>query len=179
VTAGGTVSRTPAESDQLFRLARLTLLLAVVAEADPAGIDRERLGIYDFLAANPLLVAREEGDPDRFTLRLAGFDDRALGYASPAQRYVTRARQLPADLARLASYGLVSVTVAGRIRSRLTDRGHDMAAQFTAMYARSYTAAAGIVVRRLRRLSGRKLRENLRDWLTVKAWRPGFPEDQT
>jgi hypothetical protein len=198
---------TSVESDQPFRLARLILLLAVVEELEPAGVDAERLGVYDFLAANPLLVARDEGDPDRLTLRLAGFDDRALGYASPAHRFATGQLRLPADLGRLVAHGLVTVTVAGRIRYRLTPRGRLMAGQFTAMYARSYTAAAGIVVRRLRRLSGRKLRDNLRDWLTVTsephhgrldpvdaietrptmdgtsstgtAWRTGFPEDET
>jgi hypothetical protein len=159
----------PAERDELFRLARLTLLLAAAEDAYPDGVDAERLGIYDFLAANPLLLARAETDPDRLGLLMAGFDDRALGYASPTQRYVTGQEALPGDLARLVAYGLVTCTVASRIRYRLTDRGHDLAVQFTAMYARSYTAAARIVVGRLRRMSGRKLRDNLRNWLTVKA----------
>lgn len=194
----------PAEGDQVFRLARLTLLLAATDEAYPDGIDAERLGIYDFLAANPLLLAHADNDPDRVGLLLAGFDDRALSYASPTQRYVTGQESLPGDLARLVAYGLATCTVSGRIRYRLTDGGHDLAVQFGAMYARSYTVAARIVVGRLRRLSGRKLRDNLRKWLTVKAgghhgrldpadviephpeattptrtaWRTGFPEDK-
>jgi hypothetical protein len=195
------------EQDPLFRLARLLLLLAVVEDAYPAGIDLERLGMYDFLAAHPLLLARAEDDPDRAALLLAGFDDRALAYASPAQRFVDAQLGLRADVARLVGYGLAAVTTDGRIRFRVTDSGHVLAGRFTAMYARAYTAAARIVVRRLRRLSGRKLRHSMREWLTVKAgpdrarldpadvmdlyptrnvtpatgtvWRTGFPEDIT
>jgi hypothetical protein len=59
--------------------------------------------------------------------------------------------------------------VAGRIRYRITAQGQQLAGRFTAMYADSYTAAARVVVGRLRRLSGSRLRENMRNWLTVKA----------
>ena len=75
------------------------------------------------------------------------------------------------------------------------------------MYAHSYAAAARVVVGRLRRLSGTKLRESMREGLTVTAgarrgrlgpvdvidlvpdpdattpprmaWPTGFPEDDT
>jgi hypothetical protein len=197
----------PAERDQPFRLALLIVLLSVAEEYLPDGIDRERLGCYAFLAANPLLVARKPTDPDRVALLLAGFDDRALSYASPAQRYVTGLQLLPGDLVLLVGYGLVTCTAAGRVRYALTERGRELAGQFTAMYAHSYAAAARVVVGRLRRLSGSKLRENMREWLTVRAgtrygrldpadvidpvpdpeataptrtaWPTGFPEDNT
>lgn len=197
----------PAEHDQPFRLALLVMLLAVAEEAYPDGIDQERLGAYAFLAANPLLVARDPTDPDRLALLLAGFDDRALSYASPAQRYVTAQQRLPGDLARLVGYGLVTCAAAGRVRYAITESGRLLAGQFTAMYAHSYAAAARVVVGRLRRLSGSKLRENMREWLTVRAgarhgrldpadvidlvpdpeataptrtaWPTGFPEDTT
>ena len=155
-----------------FRHARLVLLLAAAAEGTPDGIDAERLGIYDFLAMHPLLLARREDDPDRLTLRLAGFDDRAVAYASPAQRFVSTQLRLARDLADLVGQGLVSVTAAGRIRYRLTPDGVSMARQFTAMYSQSYVTAARIVIRRTRRLSGRKLREGLREWLTMSLDRP-------
>jgi hypothetical protein len=160
------------EQDGPFRLARLALLLAVLDETHPDGVDAERLGIYDFLAANPLLVAHADDDPDRLALQLAGFDDRALSYASPAQRYVTAQLHLPADLARLVADGLVSRVAAGRIRYRLTDRGHELAGRFEARYAHAYTVAARLVVGRLRRLSARRLRENLRGWLTAPTGTP-------
>ena len=155
------------EDSATFRLARLTLLLAVVGESAPDGVDAERLGIYDFLAAHPLLVVHQDGDPDRLALRLAGFDGQALAYASPAQRFVTSQLRLGSDLAVLVGWGLVSVTAAGRITYRLTAEGMTVAAQFAAQYSRSYTAAARIVIRRSRHLSGRKLRGSMRNWITV------------
>jgi hypothetical protein len=145
-----------------FRRTRLLLVLAVAGEE---GLDAERLGVYEFLAGQPLLLARAEDDPDRTTLRLAGFDDRAVAYASPAQRYVTAQLSLGRDLAALVARGLVGMSTTGRVTYRLTDEGVSMAGRFTAMYAQSYITAVRIVIRRLRRMSGRKLRENLRQWL--------------
>ncbi|GAA3456092.1 hypothetical protein [Dactylosporangium matsuzakiense] len=144
-----------------FRRARLLLVLAAAGEP----LDAERLGVYEFLAGQPLLVARAGDDPDRTALRLAGFDDRAVAYASPAQRYVTAQLHLNRDLATLVAAGLVAVQAAGRVTYRLTEEGASMARRFTAMYAQSYITAVRIIVRRLRRMSGRKLRENLRQWL--------------
>lgn len=145
-----------------FRCARLLLLLDVVCEENPAGLDAERLGVYDFLAAHPLLLARQPDDPDRLDLRIAGFDDRAVGYASPAHRLATAQMRLRKDLSMLAGAGLVAVTAAGRVRYRLTPAGRAAADSLTATYARSYVIAAQIIVRRLRRLSGRRLRAAVR-----------------
>ncbi|WP_433219251.1 hypothetical protein ACQP00_14695 [Dactylosporangium sp. CS-047395] len=144
-----------------FRRARLLLVLAAAGEP----VDAERLGVYEFLAGQPLLLARAEDDPDRTALRLAGFDDRTVAYASPAQRFVTAQLSLGRDLAALVNQGLIAVTAAGRVKYALTEEGTGMAGRFTAMYAQSYITAVRIVVRRLRRLSGRKLRENLRQCL--------------
>ncbi|MET7397747.1 hypothetical protein ABZS66_30090 [Dactylosporangium sp. NPDC005572] len=145
----------------VFRQARLLLLLATAAEP----VDAERLGVYDFLAAHPLLLARADTDPDRTALRLAGFDDRAAAYASPAQRWVTAQQHLARDLTELVARGLVRAAATGRVTYHLTPEGATMAAEFTAMYAQSYITAARVVIRRLRRVSGRKLREGLRQWL--------------
>jgi len=145
----------------VFRQARL--LLALECAGEP--LDAEHLGVYDFLAAHPLLLARAEDDPDRTALRLAGFDDRAVAYASPAQRFVTAQLRLGDDLAALVGRGLVQVTAAGRVTYQLTAEGAGMAARFTAMYAQLYRTAARIVIRRLRRRSTRRLREGLRQWL--------------
>jgi hypothetical protein len=142
----------------VFRCARLLLLLDLLHEDTPAGLDAERLGVYDFLSTHPLLLARGRDDPDRLTLQLAGFDDRAIAYASAGHLLVTRQQRLPRDLSTLVDAGMVSVHAAGRIRYRLTGPGREAARRLTAAYARSYTTAARIVVRRLRRLSGRRLR---------------------
>jgi hypothetical protein len=144
-----------------FRRSRLLLVLAAAGE----DLDAERLGVYEFLAGQPLLLARAEDDPDRTALRLAGFDERSVAYASPAQRWVTAQLALGRDLAALVAQGLVEVNATGRVTYGLTEEGANMAGRFTAMYAQSYITAVRIVVRRLRRLSGRRLREGLRQWL--------------
>jgi hypothetical protein len=163
------------DDSAVFRHARLVLLLAVVAEWDAEGVDAERLGIYDFLAMHPLLLARRGDDPDRFALRLAGFDERALAYASPVQRFTGARLCLTRDLAVLIGLGLVRASAAGRVRYRLTPDGAAVANQFNSTYAHAYITAGRIVVRRLRRLSGRRLRENLRLWLTAVADQPVGP----
>jgi hypothetical protein len=146
-----------------FRCARLLILLELLAGQDPEGTDAERLALYDFFAAHPLLLARDEHDPDRLHLRLAGFDDRAIAYASPGHRLATAQQRLPRDLTLLIGWGLVGVNAAGRIRYGVTRDGLDAARGLTAAYTSSYRTAARIVVRRLRPLSGRKLRETVRD----------------
>ena len=155
------------DRDPVFRAAQLTLLLDVLASVQPAGTDIERLAVYDFLAEHPLLLARHDDDPDRVRLRLAGFDDSALSYASAAQRFVGRRLRLSADLAWLIARGLVGASADGRVRYLITDTGHRVAASFRSMYASAYTDAARIVVGRLGRISDRRLRESLREWLAI------------
>src|SRR5689334_8305088 len=92
------------EDDVVFRLAQLLLLLSSLGQERRPGIALERLGYYDFLVANPLLVVTSEKDPDRIRLLMAGFDGRALSYASPAHRFTTRRERLQHDLALLVAY---------------------------------------------------------------------------
>jgi hypothetical protein len=157
------------DRDPVFRAAQLTLLLDVVARTQPGGTDLDRLAVYDFLAEHPLLLARHDDDPDRVRLRLAGFDDAALSYASAAQRFAGRRLGFPADLAWLIAHGLATVSAEGRVRYRITDAGHRLAGSFRSIRAAAYTDAARIVVGRLGRTSDRRLRESLRQWLAVGA----------
>jgi hypothetical protein len=155
------------EDDVIFRLAQLLLLLAALPRPRPSGVSLERLGCYDFLVANPLLVLTDEKDPDRKRLLMAGFDGRALIYASPAHRFTTRRERLQHDLALLVAYGLVAPTVDKSVLYAVTSTGRDLAGKFTAVYARSYRLSADILLRRLSRLSDRRLREAVRAWTTV------------
>lgn len=154
----------PVEADAAYRRARLLLLLRAAGDAHPLGLDEERLGAYDFLAAHALLLARRADDPDRADLLFHGADPRSLGYASPAQRFIAGQLALPADLAYLVAAGLVACVAAGRVRYRLTESGQDVAAAFTSVHAQAYGAAAAMVVARLRRVSGLRLRRRFRDW---------------
>jgi hypothetical protein len=155
------------EDDVIFRLAQLLLLVASLQRLRQPGISLERLGCYDFLVANPLLVLTDENDTDRKRLLMAGFDGRALSYASPAHRFTTRRERLQHDLALLVAYGLVAPTVDKSVLYSVTSSGLELAGRFTAVYARSYRLSADILVRRLARLSDKRLRESVRTWTTV------------
>jgi hypothetical protein len=155
------------EDDVIFRLAQLLLLLASLPRLGQPGISLERLGCYDFLVANPLLMLTDENDADRRRLLMAGFDGRALSYASPAHRFTTRRERLQHDLALLVAYGLVAPAVDKAVLYAVTHAGLDLANRFTAVYARSYRLSAEILVRRLSRLSDKRLSEAVRAWTTV------------
>jgi hypothetical protein len=168
---GGTARPTPVivpEDDIIFRLAQLLLLLTSVDQLGNSGVSLERLGCYDFLVANPMLVFTDEADPDRTRLLMAGFDGRALSYASPAHRFATRRERLQNDLALLVAYGLVAPAVNRSVLYAITVEGLELAGRFTALYARAYRLSADILVRRLSGMSDRRLREAVGTWTTVR-----------
>ncbi|MGB3439809.1 MAG: ABC-three component system middle component 2 [Actinophytocola sp.] len=155
------------EDDVVFRLAQLVLLLASLRQLDLPGASIERLGFYDFLVANPMLVLTDEEDRDRKRLLMAGFDGRALSYASPAHRFTTRRERLQHDLALLVAYGLVAPAVDKSVLYAVTTEGVELAGKFSAVYARSYRLSAEILLGRLRRLSDTRLREAVHTWTTT------------
>jgi nitroreductase len=147
-----------------FRLGQLLLLLGVAHRAE-LQLNLERLGTYDFLAANPFLVI-DEGEPDYRRLLLAGFSAKPLTYASSSHRFLTRRERLQHDLALLVAYGMVQVIVAnGERRYLLTDLGLDASQEFGAIYAQAYLDAASLVLRRVGRMSDQALRRQLESWL--------------
>lgn len=160
------------EDDVIFRLAQLLLLLASVNQMGKPGVSLERLGCYDFLAANPMLVLTDEADPDRTRLLMAGFDGRALSYASPAHRFATRRERLQHDLALLVAYGLAAPAADRAVLYAITGDGLKLAGRFTALYARAYRLSADILVRRLSGMSDRRLRQAVSTWTTVRRDSP-------
>lgn len=153
------------EDEVPFRLAQLLLLLDAVAAQDANGATLERIGYYDFLSANPFLVVPPEGR-DASLLRLAGFDPQVLAYASSSQRFTSRRERIQHDLALLVAYGCCRIRNRdGSLTYSITEAGQDLGGRFTATYATSFTTAAGIVVRQLRKLSDKRLREQTARWL--------------
>jgi hypothetical protein len=157
------------EDRQVFRLAQLAVLLEVAgAERIPVRTV-DRLGFYDFFSANPFVVVcgdDERDVADQLTLRLAGFSSRQLSYASTGQRFVSRRRRLQHDLALLIAYGVAAIDSTGYA---LTASGRDLAAGLGSVYAEAYRDAARVVLRRLRRLSDRQLRQQADEWLG-RSW---------
>lgn len=153
------------ESDTTFRLAQLLLLLRTLAEIDDAGSNLERLGYYDFLSANPFLVA-EILSGGRAALIMAGFDDRAISYASAGHRFTSRRERLQHDLSLLISFNFAVAHVAsGSVMYTITPLGIAVADGFQALYARAYTRSATLVINSLRRMSDTRLRTAAREWL--------------
>ncbi|MFF3822561.1 ABC-three component system middle component 2 [Streptomyces griseus] len=159
------------EDEVPFRLAQLLLLLDAVAAQDANGATLERIGYYDFLSANPFLVVSPEGR-DASLLRLAGFDPQVLAYASSSQRFTSRRERIQHDLALLVAYGCCRIRNRdGSLTYSITAAGQDLGGRFTATYAASFTTAAAIVVRQLRKLTDKRLREQTARWL-----RPDGPD---
>lgn len=157
------------EDRQVFRLAQLILLLDVVANTNVSVRTIDRLGFYDFFAANPFLVTSGSDDrdaADRLILRMAGFTDQQLSYASTGQRFASRRQRLQHDLALLLAYGLVTVGPQGY---SLLPEGQRIAEGLTAVYADAYRDAARVVLRRLGKLSDRQMVERAQEWLG-KSW---------
>lgn len=157
------------EDRQVFRLAQLTLLLQVAGAESAPVRSVDRLAFYDFFSANPFVVASggtPRDDNDRLTLRLAGFSDRQLSYASTGQRFASRLRRLQHDLSLLVAYGLVTIDNEGY---GLTEAGKTIASQFNSVYADSYREGARVVLARLKRLSDRNLKRNADEWLG-RSW---------
>jgi hypothetical protein len=157
------------EDRQVFRLAQLTLLLEVAGTERAPVRSIDRLGYYDFFSANPFVVVSgsdERDTADRLRLRLAGFSDRQLSYASTGQRFVSRRRRLQHDLALLIAYGITTLGAGGY---ELTSSGQALATGLTSVYADAYRDAARVVLRRLKRLSDRQLAQRADDWLG-RSW---------
>ena len=153
------------EDRQVFRLAQLVLLLDVAAANRLPVQTVDRLGFYDFFSANPFVVTSGDEDrdaTDRLDLRLAGFTDRQLSYASTGQRFASRRRRLQHDLSLLLAYGLAVVESRGY---GLTPAGQQVAEGLTSVYADGYREAARVVLRRLGRLSDRRLTQSAAAWL--------------
>jgi hypothetical protein len=152
-----------------FRLGQLLLLLATIDSASAGSTSIDRLGYYDFFAANPFLVV-EPRTRDGRRLLASGFDYLNLDYQSSSQRFANRRGRLQHDLALLTAYGLIVVGSAdGRVGYELTSSGRDAAMSFRALYADAYRASAAVVVGHLRRLSDAKLRVKAAGWLRADS----------
>lgn len=162
-------ARVAPETVEQFRTAQLLLLLAVHKEERdrPLGIDR--LGYFEFFAANPFLVV-EPRSPDGSRLLAAGFEFLNLDYQSSSQRYTNRRARLQRDLATLTAFGLINVrAIDGRVGYEANDDGVAAAGTLNAMYALAFRTSARIVFGRLKNLSDTKLREQAASWLKADA----------
>ena len=153
------------ENSATFRMGRLLLLLGV-ARHDGRTIDSiDRLAYYEFFADNPWVILGDDPPSDakdRDSLRLAGFAQTQLSYASTGHRFVSRRERIRGDLAQLIAFGLVRL--AGT-RFSMTENGEQLVANMQSSYADAYRSSASIVLRRLVRLSNKRLEADVEEWL--------------
>lgn len=157
---------TAPEDHTAFRLAQLLLLFAEIAPAAEKGMHLERIGYYDFFAANPFAVVGQEDRSSRARLHHAAFHESQLSYASTGSRFANRRQRLQHDLAVLVAYGLIARRADGYAATELGER---TAKQFSAMYAHQYRESVQVVHERLRRLSDTQLAKSARDWLRTPS----------
>lgn len=159
----GVSARTRApEEFTTFRLAQLAILLTEITPVGDRPVDLERLGYYDFFAANPFAVFGPDDELETARLHRAAFDERQLAYASTGTRFANRRRRLQHDFALLVAYGLAEVRGDGYGGSR---KGAEFAERLTAVYVDQYRESVRVVHSRLKRLSDSELGRSARDWL--------------
>lgn len=156
-----TQSRAP-EEHTVFRLAQLAILLGEIAPAGDRAVDLERLGYYDFLAANPFVVVEAKDSRERARLHRAAFDERQLAYASSGSRFANRRKRLQHDFALLVAYGLAERRADGYGQ---TPRGVEFVASLTALYVDQYRESVSVVHTHLKSLSDTALSRQVREWL--------------
>lgn len=169
---GGFGVPTSPEERDVFRWAQLLILLEVAESTTVQVKTIDQLGYYDFFAANPFSVVGNEDardKDDRVSLRLAGFSEKQLSYASTGDRFASRRRKLQYDLAQLVAYGLVHVHGA---EYKISASGETLASQLDSVYADAYRSSARIILRRLGRLSARGLNDTVQrvlgqSWLLI------------
>ena len=149
-----------------FRLAQLAILLSEVAPLDARAIDLERLGYYDFFAANPFAIFDPNDRLQQARLHHASFDERQLSYASTGSRFANRRKRLQHDVALLVSYGLAGPRGGGY---GTTARGEQFVASLSALYVDQYRESVRVVHDRLRRLSDPQLAQASKRWLTTPS----------
>jgi hypothetical protein len=158
----GTTTIASPEDHTRFRLAQLIILLGEIAPANAKGINLERIGYYDFFAANPFAMIDQANTRDRARLHRAAFNEGQLSYASTGSRFANRRQRLQHDLALLVAFGLVEPRTGGY---GATEQSVVLVEQFHALYADQYRESVRVVHRHLRRLSEPQLAASARRWL--------------
>lgn len=148
-----------------FRCARMLVLFAVAAKDGRQIASVDRLAFYDFFADSPWVVVsgnRRIDVADARSLRVAGFSQTQLSYASTGPRFASRRQRVQFDLAQLVTYGLVRADGA---EYRITELGREREHRMHSSYADAYRVSAAIILRRLTALSLTGLQSSVERWL--------------
>lgn len=154
------------EDFTVFRLAQLMIMLYEVAPIGARPIELERLGYYDFFAANPFAIFGARDKLEHAHLHQASFDERQLSYASTGSRFANRRKRLQHDVAILVAYRLVQPSREGY---EITLTGNDFVESLTALYVDQYRQSVQVVHARFRQMSDTQLARAARGWLRTPS----------
>lgn len=154
------------EEFTVFRLTQLAILLDEIAPASSRPVDLERLGYYDFFAANPFAIFGADDESERARLHHASFDERQLAYASTGSRFANRRKRLQHDFALLIAYRIAERRHDGY---GLTTLGEEFVSSLAALYVDQYRESVRVVHSRLKNLSDTQLGQSARRWLRTPS----------
>jgi hypothetical protein len=160
------------EDATTFNSARLLLLFETlhIIDNEKSQIDMERLCYYDFFAANPFLIIKDD-NPERLLLEIEGFDPNKLEYLTTVQRYETKRLQVKHYIAVLVSKGLITVeNYDKKIVYSITHLGLTISNRINSMYAIAYRKSVSFVIRKLKRYTDPQLNEQASIWLRAKTF---------
>lgn len=164
-----TLSPVRADDQDLFNAARLLLVFLSLKRANNQRVSVDRLIYYEFYSSHPYLLFTFE-DAEWGDLVVTGFELTTVSYNSPSHKFVSERERIKAYLAALTSRGLISAAFeGGRIVYIITPIGEKAATEIRSLYASAYLKSAGIVIRRLKRLSDTALARESRRLLSRKA----------
>lgn len=157
------------EDVTLFNSSRLLILFeAIKNNSIDSGIDIERISYYDFFSANPLIILSDT-DSDKLELEYMGFASQSLDYASSSQQFRTKRAKIKQFLAYLMTKGLVEMkNKDGQIVFSITELGESMARKLDTLYANAYRKSVNIIIKRLHRLTDKRLWQEANKWLEAK-----------
>jgi len=164
--------RFSAEGEDLFNSARLLMLFNTFDEiGDSTGINIERVAYYDFFSAQPFLVFTEDDADSKLELLIDGFEATTIGYISSSQRFTNRREKLKHYLAGLLMRDLIDVrNIDGQLLYCITKKGKETAVKFKTLYSLAYKKSSAIIIKKLARLSEKKLSDNAREWLRAEPF---------
>jgi hypothetical protein len=153
------------EDSEVFRCARMLVLFAAAKRRGRQITSVDRLAFYDFFADSPWIVVsgdRRTDIADARALKVAGFSQTQLSYASTGPRFASRRQRVQFDLAQLVAYGLVQ---AEGVEYKVTTLGEECEMCMHSSYADAYRVSADIVLRRMAPLPLKRLQTTVEEWL--------------
>ena len=171
MTSVDSLIRESVEDDTIFNMGRLLVLFLIFEGIFPEdSINLDRIAYYDFFASQPFLIFHDDKRA-KIELLYYGFEASTVGYISSSQRFTTRRERLKIYLSGLLMRNLIQVkNLEGRYTYSITTRGKEVASKFRSMYIEAYKSSAVLTIKKIYRLSDKKLELQAKEWLRAEPF---------